>query len=111
MEAFFGSVFFAKKRNSRRWVERCVCRNVVAAGMVGGVRMRDASFALQTVTSSPTTVKITSAVAITDGARCLFSGDHKGLPYMVWMWAFCGSRMDGYGFAVLRTATFPLVNR
>ena len=33
----FGSVFFAKKRNSRRRVERCVCRNVVAAGIVQDV--------------------------------------------------------------------------
>ena len=37
---FFGSVFFAKKRNSRRWVERCVCRNAVSAGIVQIVRLR-----------------------------------------------------------------------
>ena len=37
----FGSVFFAKKRNSGRRVERCVCRNVVAVRIVRGGCFRE----------------------------------------------------------------------
>ena len=37
-------------------IQKDVFAQTVAVEMVRGVRMRDASFALQTVTSSPTTV-------------------------------------------------------